>query len=79
MRDPHIIIGTYIEKRRREDKQDVELKAFHNTTGGWAASLSNIRAPNMPLHAAFGINLDAALQNLVKEIDTAKHVEIGPR
>lgn len=68
MRDPHIIIGAFIEKRRRDAGQDIQLSAFRTTNGSWVASVHNFLAPGMPITTGSGVSLDAAMQALAQEI-----------
>lgn len=77
MRDPHIIIGAYIERQRRNNGLVLGIVCHETPVGGWKAGLvtMSLRQPE-ELNSGHGINLDAALQDLAKAIDSAEHVEI---
>ena len=72
MRDPHIIIGAFIEKYERDHGQKLKLVAIPKTHGGFRASVEG----KQYYASAVGVSLDACLQNLAKEVDTAKHVVV---
>lgn len=72
MRDPHIIIGTFIQKKQRESKTGLILTAHPYDDGTWRAAV--IGHGSDTLLEARGVNLDAALCALAVAVGYANQV-----
>lgn len=74
MRDPHIIIGAFIEKYARDHDQKLKLVAIPKTHGGFRASVEG----KQYYVSAVGVSLDACLQNLAVEVESGRNKAVRP-
>jgi len=75
MRDPHIIIGAFIEKKRRETKAGLIMTAHQYDNGTWRAAV--VGHGSDTLVEARGVSLDAAMCALAVAVDSAEHILIS--
>lgn len=73
MRDPHIIIGAWMEKHRdSHDSPRLVLSIHRASFGIWVAHASD---SHTTYKSATGKTMDEAMQRLAQECDPAQHVE----